>query len=72
MKQAVLDGEAEDAPALARHRLDAGLAAVAGLEEGLVKGIEEIGELFARVTVVAPFSPTVLARSSAAFDYLLS
>ena len=48
MKQAVLDGEAEDAAALAQQGLDEGLAAVDILDLGFVKGIEEVGELFAR------------------------
>lgn len=48
MKQAVLDGEAEDAAALAQKGLDAGLSAVDILDEGFVKGIEEVGDLFAR------------------------
>jgi corrinoid protein of di/trimethylamine methyltransferase len=48
MKQSVIDGEAEDAAALAQQGLDAGLAAVDILDEGFVKGIEEVGDLFAR------------------------
>jgi len=48
MKQSVLDGEAEDAAALAQQGLDAGLAAVEILDLGFVKGIEEVGDLFAR------------------------
>jgi len=47
MKQSVIDGEAEDAAALAHKGLDAGLAAVDILDEGFVKGIEEVGDLFA-------------------------
>jgi corrinoid protein of di/trimethylamine methyltransferase len=48
MKQSVIDGEADDAAALAQQGLDAGLAAVDILDEGFVKGIEEVGDLFAR------------------------
>jgi corrinoid protein of di/trimethylamine methyltransferase len=48
MKQTVIDGEAEDAAELAQKGLDAGLAAVDILDEGFVKGIEEVGDLFAR------------------------
>jgi corrinoid protein of di/trimethylamine methyltransferase len=48
MKQSVIDGEAEDAAALARQGLDAGLAAVDILDEGFVKGIEEVGDLFGK------------------------
>jgi len=48
MKQAVIDGEAEAAAALAQKGLDAGLPAVDILDEGFVKGIEEVGDLFGR------------------------
>ena len=48
MKQCVIDGEVEEAAALAQAGLDAGLAAVDILDEGFVKGIEEVGDLFAR------------------------
>jgi len=56
MKQAVLDGEAEDAAALAQQGLDEGLAAVDILDLGFVKGIEEVGELFARGEFFLPSS----------------
>ena len=48
MKQTVIDGEAELAAELAQKGLDAGLPAVDILDEGFVKGIEEVGDLFAR------------------------
>ena len=48
MKQTVIDGEAEEAAALAQKGLDAGLAPGDILDEGFVKGIEEVGDLFAR------------------------
>jgi corrinoid protein of di/trimethylamine methyltransferase len=48
MAQTVLDGEAELAAELAQRGLDAGLAAVDILDLGFVKGIEEVGDLFAR------------------------
>jgi trimethylamine corrinoid protein len=48
MKQSVIDGEMELAAELAQKGLDAGLAPVDILDEGFVKGIEEVGDLFAR------------------------
>ena len=48
MKQTVLEGEPEEAAALAQQGLDAGLAPVDILDQGFVKGIEEVGDLFGR------------------------
>ena len=48
MKQTVIDGEAEEAAALAQKGLDAGLAPGDILDKGFVKGIEEVGDLFGR------------------------
>src|SRR5665647_654510 len=48
MKQTVIDGEAEEAAALARKGLDAGLPPGDILDKGFVKGIEEVGDLFGR------------------------
>lgn len=48
MKQTILDGEPEEAAALARAGLAAGLAPTDILDNGFVKGIEEVGELFGR------------------------
>jgi corrinoid protein of di/trimethylamine methyltransferase len=47
LKQAVIDGEPEDAEALARQALDMGLDALTCINQGLTKGIQEVGELFA-------------------------
>ncbi len=47
LTQAVVDGEAEDAVALARQALDEGVDPLACITEGLTKGIQEVGELFA-------------------------
>ena len=47
LKQAVVDGEAEDAVTLARQALDEGVDPLACITEGLTKGIQEVGELFA-------------------------
>jgi len=48
MKQSVIDGEVEDAERLAQEGLDAGIPAGDVLDKGFVKGIEEVGDLFAR------------------------
>jgi trimethylamine corrinoid protein len=48
MRQAIVDGEAERAAALARQGLDAALAPSDILDRGFVAGIEEVGELFGR------------------------
>ena len=48
MAQTVIDGEDELAAKLAQQGLDAGLAAGDILDEGFVKGIEEVGELFGK------------------------
>src|SRR5450830_587308 len=48
MKQTVIDGEAEEAAALAQQGLDAGLSPTDILDKGFVKGIEEVGDLFGR------------------------
>ena len=48
MKQTVIDGEVEDAAALAQEGLDAGLSPTDILDQGFVKGIEEVGDLFGK------------------------
>jgi trimethylamine corrinoid protein len=48
MAQAIIDGEAEDAAALAQEGLNAGLPPGDILDKGFVKGIEEVGDLFAK------------------------
>ena len=48
MAQSVIDGEVELAEELAQKGLDAGLPAVDILDQGYVKGIEEVGDLFGR------------------------
>ena len=47
LAQAVIDGEPEDAAALARQALDQGLDPLACINEGLTPGIDRVGELFA-------------------------
>jgi len=47
LAQAVIDGESEDAEALAQQALEQGLDPLACITNGLTKGIQEVGELFA-------------------------
>ena len=47
LAQAVIDGEAEDAEALAKQALDLGLEPLDCINEGLTKGIQYVGEQFA-------------------------
>lgn len=46
LAQAVIDGEPEDAEALAKQVLDQGLDALTCINEGLMNGIHKVGELF--------------------------
>ena len=48
MAQAVIDGEDDTAAALAQKGLDSGLSAADILDQGFVKGIEAVGELFGK------------------------
>ena len=48
MAQTIIDGEAEEAAELAQKGLDAGIPAADILDQGYVKGIEEVGDLFAK------------------------
>jgi len=47
LAQAVIDGEPEDAEQLAKEALDQGLDPLSCINEGLTKGIQKVGELFA-------------------------
>ncbi|MBC8506900.1 MAG: corrinoid protein [Anaerolineales bacterium] len=47
LAQAVIDGEPEDAVALATEALDQGLDPLDCITKGLTKGIQKVGELFA-------------------------
>jgi len=47
LAQSVIDGEAEDAEALAKEALELGIDPLTCIKEGLTRGIEEVGELFA-------------------------
>jgi corrinoid protein of di/trimethylamine methyltransferase len=44
--QAVVDGEPEDAKALAEQALEMGIDPLACIDQGLTKGIQRVGELF--------------------------
>jgi corrinoid protein of di/trimethylamine methyltransferase len=47
LAQAVIDGEPEDAEQLAKEALELGLDPLTCVNEGLTKGIQKVGELFA-------------------------
>ena len=47
LAQAVIDGEPEDAEELAKQALDQGLDPLVCINEGLTRGIDRVGELFA-------------------------
>jgi corrinoid protein of di/trimethylamine methyltransferase len=47
LAQSVIDGEPEDAVAIAKEALDQGLDALECITNGLTKGIQKVGELFA-------------------------
>jgi 5-methyltetrahydrofolate--homocysteine methyltransferase len=47
LAQAVIDGEPEDAEELAKQALDRGLDPLMCINEGLTRGIDRVGELFA-------------------------
>jgi corrinoid protein of di/trimethylamine methyltransferase len=47
LAQAVIEGEPDDAEALAKQALDDGLDPLTCINEGLTKGIQKVGELFA-------------------------
>lgn len=47
LAQAVIDGETDDAAALAKKALEDGLDPLACITNGLTKGIQKVGELFA-------------------------
>jgi len=49
LRQSVLDGNAEAAESAAREAIDAGIDPREAIEEGLAKGIREVGERFQRL-----------------------
>jgi corrinoid protein of di/trimethylamine methyltransferase len=48
LAQSVIDGEPEDAEELARQALDQGVDALACINQGLMPGIQKVGELFSK------------------------
>ena len=48
LAQAVIDGEPEDAEDLARQALEQGVDALACINQGLMPGIQKVGELFSK------------------------
>jgi len=48
LAQAVIDGESEDAEALAQQALDQGVDPLACINQGLMVGIQEVGERFSK------------------------
>jgi corrinoid protein of di/trimethylamine methyltransferase len=54
LTQAVIDGEEEEAEALVKQALEQGVDPLACINEGLMKGIEEVGELFSNGTYFLP------------------
>ncbi len=47
LAEAVIEGEPDDAEALAKEALDKGLDPLQCITEGLTRGIQKVGELFA-------------------------
>ncbi len=48
LAQAVIDGEPEDAEVLAKQAIDQGIDPLACINDGLMVGIQEVGELFSK------------------------
>ena len=48
LAQAVLEGEPEEAEELAKHALEQGVDPLACINQGLMKGIQEVGDLFSK------------------------
>jgi corrinoid protein of di/trimethylamine methyltransferase len=51
---AVLEGDADQARAAARHSLEAGLPPLTAINEGLTPGIREVGDRFGRMEMFLP------------------
>jgi corrinoid protein of di/trimethylamine methyltransferase len=54
LSRAVVEGEEEEAEALVKQALEQGVDPLACINEGLMKGIEEVGELFSDGTYFLP------------------
>ena len=48
LAQTIIDGEPEDAEDLARQALEQGIDPLACINQGLMKGIQKVGELFSQ------------------------
>ena len=70
MSQAVIDGEEEEAEALVKQALEQGVDPLACINEGLMKGIEEVGELFSNGTYFLPELIQGAAAMKAALEIL--
>ncbi len=68
--QAVIDGEEEEAEALVKQALEQGVDPLACINQGLVKGIEEVGELFSNGTYFLPELIQGAAAMKAALEIL--
>jgi len=70
LAQAVIDGEAEDAISLARQALEEGINPLACIDDGLTKGIQRVGELFANGEYYLPEMIISADAMKAALDVL--
>jgi len=70
LSQAVIDGEEEEAEELVKQALEQGVDPLACINEGLVKGIEEVGELFSNGTYFLPELIQGAAAMKAALEIL--
>lgn len=70
LARAVIEGEEEDAEALVAQALEQGVDPLACINEGLMKGIEEVGELFADGTYFLPELIQGAAAMKAALEIL--
>ncbi len=68
--RAVVEGEEEEAEALVRQALEQGVDPLACINEGLMKGIEEVGELFSNGTYFLPELIQGAAAMKAALEIL--
>lgn len=68
--QAVIDGEEEAAEELVKQALEQGVDPLACINQGLMKGIEEVGELFSNGTYFLPELIQGAAAMKAALEIL--
>jgi len=68
--RAVVEGEEEEAEALVKQALEQGVDPLACINEGLMKGIEEVGELFSNGTYFLPELIQGAAAMKAALEIL--